>query len=710
MRVVHFPGLLFCCATMMAMASGQDSRPDKVHVDALGDSVPSESVARLGTHRMRVPTGYVPSPAISPDGKLLAVTGAGSQVRIWDAITGKEIRRLCAPGDCIWGPLPVFSPDGGKLVVEYRQKDVPGVVVWEFPSGRELHRFSVNRAEGYAFADAGKTLVVVDGDGIIRRWDLMTGAVGQSWDPLEEPRKLGKDGVNFRIANAALSPDGEVLAVQWDLARRYQLMKVKSSFQVINLAKKKELWSIGIDDNSLIRMAFSDDGQVLACALPEGRVEVRETPTGRMLDHIKGPTLHKDPSYAHLAFSANGKTVVITETDKAKTALVWDLAGAKKHEIPLGPHRLSRVWGGHAALFPDGKRLTLAVNDQLHIWDLVTRKETLTLPGHRETIHHLHFSKDGKTLVTGISGPVLDYPLFGNWGYPLQAITWSTVTWAEIGRSVVPESWPLKRPAAASPVHALSVAFKDAKTLQLRSFAEDKPIRDLKAKPEKAWQPNGIISPDGNLLLIKDDAPEEPIILPPFATREFRTSVIDLESGQRIGSIPINSNRQRVAFAQGKPLLAWITYDLRIGLFDPNKQPSIRYLKDPSPRTVIDWIPMAFSTDGRYLAEREWGAGKPKVVIWDLTSQKVWREFTVEDDAEHLVFSRDNNWLALSGRNAKHTVLLIEATTGKVHRRLVGHEGKVTALAWSPDGRFLASGSEDTTVLIWDMAKLAAKR
>src|SRR5205085_1215456 len=65
-----------------------------------------------------------------------------------------------------------------------------------------------------------------------------------------------------------------------------------------------------------------------------------------------------------------------------------------------------------------------------------------------------------------------------------------------------------------------------------------------------------------------------------------------------------------------------------------------------------------------------------------------------------VAWSPDGRRLA-SGSN-DNTVRVWDGETGSLLRTLEGHQGGVLSVAWSPDGRRLASGSSDRTVRVWD--------
>ncbi|MEM9752997.1 MAG: hypothetical protein AAF916_06385 [Planctomycetota bacterium] len=95
------------------------------------------------------------------------------------------------------------------------------------------------------------------------------------------------------------------------------------------------------------------------------------------------------------------------------------------------------------------------------------------------------------------------------------------------------------------------------------------------------------------------------------------------------------------------------------------------------------------------------------VLIWDAQSGVVQQTF---DDQVgfvlDLAYSPDGRFIASSSMTPDHNFVVWEAATGAVVKRPGSHDGHVYALAYSPDGRYLLSGGIEGDIKIWDAKTL----
>ena len=339
-----------------------------------------------GRERLDRPQSHqnlVLSIAYSPDGRTLATASSDRTLALWDAATGRQRLRLDGHEGAIQSLA--FSGDG-KLLASASVAPEQSVRLWDATSGKELRRYEipmepigehqyVSVSTWVAFADNGKTLAAAGTDRKVRLWDVATGKEirNASVRGLSLPPKdKANDYWNNRVWDVALTRDGRIAALYAakilsvvDVATgqalyHYEIGAIPTTtvlalspdgktllrgadktVRLVEAAGGAELHKLDLPA-TVFSAAFSADGRCVAIAAGEAGATIHliDVPSGKELLRLHG----HDARVRSLAFSPDGNHLATGQWDS--TALVWDVASARR-KLPrrsLAQSDLDRFW------------------------------------------------------------------------------------------------------------------------------------------------------------------------------------------------------------------------------------------------------------------------------------------------------------------------------------------------------------------------------
>jgi len=588
--------------------------------------------------------GAIGQVAWSPDGKLIAVAGAG--IYLYDAETLKQVRFIDS-GD--WVETIAFSPDSKALASGTQNK---AVQVWKVDTGQLLYLLKGHAAEvlQVAFSPNGNMLASLS-QGVVHLW-----RVGAS-QPL---RTLEVHANNFTFSpNGAMLLAGDNL---WDV-RSGQISRT---------------FRYGL--YQLDRALLSPDGSTIAFFGPIGNephysIHLMEFESTDWWDTYEG--IGGLGPVTSLVFSPDGHTLAgatygfyvefwDANTGQLRSTLNDDLA----HPITRGPDSDAP---SSIAFSPDGRLLASVGDDVLRIWDVKSGQVQRSIE-HAGWLTSIAFSSDGHLLAAGNHyGDTQLWQLDD--GKLVNTFKGHTDTVVSL---------------ALSPDNHLLVSESADATGRLWDVKSGQSLYTLTG-PALHGQATVAFSPDGQTLL--------------SVGSQSQMLMWDVNTGQAIrafevypehaNSLAIGPDLTYVAFDQGR---------YRVEVWEVGTGQSLHLLKNPE--DWIQSI--AFSPNGQMLAVGDfsgelqlWDVGAEQLIHRFLGPQEPTRHTRVTSTA----FNPDGHLLA-SG-HADQIIRLWDVTTGQVLGRWIGSmsDPDVTVVditvAFSPDGHILASGSEDGLVRLW---------
>ena len=551
--------------------------------------------------------------------------------------------------------------------------------VWDLTKGERLGAWSVTGSSlrSLAVGRDGRKALVADTAGTIAEWDiashkvvrkLSTGSGGRSsvhYSP-DETRVLALDTSTSTVE-------------EWDLATGKRLIAIKAPQPLFN------------------RCIYGPGGTTALVAYrPAGdSVYHYDLKTGKLLKKFSGNYCVYD-----MTLSPDGKRLL---TGQRSQGFEWRLDGYKLL------HRFRGHHGGavtSVAYTPDGRSLFTGSRDgSVRLWDCASGKLVRRWFPHQRYATRIRVSPDGKRVLT-----------YGN--------DW-LITETSIATGEPRLKWERHLSAvhavAFTPDGALAVTGSGDKTLRVWRTADWQCVRTIENPGTEvhclAVSPGGrrVVagSKDGTVRELALDTGELRHTL--SGHRGYVHAVAYLGDGTRVLSAAGDGTVRvwDVAQEKARHVLEGHLGGVLAAAASPD---GTRALSGGRDGTVREWDLEAGRSLRTIQAHRGWveavayggdgrsalSAGRDGLVIeWKLPSWRARRTFDHQAAVRDALFLPDGKHVC----SVAGLALVWHRRSGEQVRELAGHGGTIRAVAASPDGRWLITGSDDTTALVWELPR-----
>ncbi len=313
---------------------------------------------------------------VTGDKDLIVTAGGDKFLRVWDAATGKQRRRIRLGGsanDAICAL--VLSADGTRLVSSSMRDDQ--VCLWDMATGKRIYRLPGHgklgsTAETIIFLPDGKSFLEWGAaDMYLREWDVRTGKalaehlIRPAGLPIpnedEEPFDQERRSMATSFGGARFTPDAKRLVLQ-----------ANGKFFVFDTATGKQLHSFPGEGNFGTGMSISPDGRLVLTSTYGQSVQMT-TPDGSIQSML--PNNHP--------------------------VTLWDLGTGAVQRRVLLPEETP----GPVAFSADGNLFAAASSQpgsRIRLFETATGREVQKIEGFRGVVRSLAFMPDGKRLVSGM--------------------------------------------------------------------------------------------------------------------------------------------------------------------------------------------------------------------------------------------------------------------------------------------------------------------